>query len=282
MTTSKNIESEKFDHIAVVLRGQYRMWDYTKERIFYVYEKLAKKIDWYIATWDDTPPEHIARFSKDFKDKNLVHINLTPFHDLYWESFASASYLQNSIVPFVEPNSEKYDVIFDQRTDVLTFRTPKESRTPEIKTNILYTAFPPEQVNITFSVSNSQINFEGLVIDDRGYMCDFETYKFLASRFTIKRDPTVLPEHMLFKFCIENNIQMPGGSWVNHIVIRPEIMNDYPQIPDPYDLEKFEEFKQQCNDSIQRWAQIPKRDRKKIIDKHGLDYRDYEISSSSA
>jgi hypothetical protein len=200
---------EKHSRIAVVIRGQKRVWDYVKENIFFNYSLIAHNIDYYFVTWESPVNSSIV---SDFLDKNLVKFLELPTdenYELYGNAFDSPSFFAHSILPYIEAVS--YDFIFDQRTDTFLFRRA----TPLIKSTTALYAHG--------KIFTNSIHL-GNQIGDCGFMSDIVTYKLLSNRYLHNINRPKTPEAHLYNYCIANDIIILENSlYFSYAIVRPNI-----------------------------------------------------------
>ena len=57
----------KLKHIAVVLRGHVRTWNFCAPKVFDFYNQIAEDVDYYFIVWDTSNTEGIKETFKDQK-----------------------------------------------------------------------------------------------------------------------------------------------------------------------------------------------------------------------
>ena len=255
----------KYNHIAVCIRGQKRTWDSCKLNQFYYYNKIAHNVDYYFATWADAEIDS-SQIKKDFDGKNLIEFIEVPLHSQYSSSWAAPAWLTYNIVPFkkVRERSVKYDAVFDQRTDCIIWSVWEPFALDEMT---MYTPEPP------FNNDQSRISlgFGERGITDYGCMSDSHTYDLLGYRFFERDTFDLSPEERLLTYCKEHNIDMPGLCVVNHMPIRPDICRDFKE---PI-IEVTNDIVARLNESHNIWKSIPLEEKVQILHDHNLSTSDF-------
>lgn len=100
--------------IAVVIRGQFRTWDFCKKQTFHVFESRYSDIDWYFITWEDSVTEkHKQSLLTDFENKRaeikILHRDETGNNS--WNSQRRLGYE-------ISDKVSNYSQVFELRPDV--------------------------------------------------------------------------------------------------------------------------------------------------------------------
>lgn len=256
----------KYNHIAVCIRGQKRTWDSCKLNQFYYYNKIAHNVDYYFATWDDSEINS-SQIKQDFNGKNLVEYIEVPLHSHYLNVWAGPAWLSYNTVPFkkVRERSVKYDAVFDQRTDCIIWSVwePFELDEMTMYTPLMPFNNGPERIALGFGTRG---------VTDYGCMADSRTYDLLAYRFVDIKTYGLAPEERLLNYCHTNNIDMPGMCIMNFIPIRPDICRDF---KDPI-ITVTPDTLTRLNQSHTIWTNIPLEEKLQILQDHNLAISDFQ------
>ena len=255
----------KYNHIAVCIRGQKRTWDSCKLNQFYYYSQIAHNVDYYFATWDDSEINS-SQIKQDFNGKNLIEFIEVPLHSHYKTHGSAPAWLSYNIVPFkkVRERSVKYDAVLDQRTDCIIWSAWEPFILDEM------TMYTPE---MPFNNGSERIalGFGKSGVTDYGCMVDSQTYDLLAYRFTEPDTDLAPPETMLEDYCQRNNIDMPGMCVMDYMPIRPDICRDF---KDPI-IEVTPDTVTRLNESHTIWKNIPLEEKLQIFKNHNLVVSDF-------
>jgi hypothetical protein len=255
----------KYNHIAVCIRGQKRVWDSCKLNQFHYFNQIAHKIDYYFTTWEDSNIDS-AKIKQDFDGKTLVEYIEVPLHSHYSSPWSAPAWLTYNTVPFkkVRERQVKYDAVFDQRTDCIIWQMWEPF---ELDAMTMYTPEPPFNNN----ADRIALGFGIRGITDYGCMSDSNTYDLLAYRFINPDDFTHSPEEQLQNYCTDNNIDMPGLCVINHLPARPDICRDF---KNPI-IEINTDIINRLNLSHTIWKNIPLEEKLQILQDHNLNVDDF-------
>jgi hypothetical protein len=259
---------KKYNRIAVIIRGEKRVWDYVKHNHFFYYERIAELIDFYFVTWE-TPTNNPEDIKKSFEGRNLVKLlELPQDKNIYgvYSAWYSPALMCQSIVPYLEEREQfvKYDAVFDQRTDTVIWI---QRETFEVAPMTMYTPGP------LFENSGDKAKKSGSWgITDYGYMSDSETYKLLSTRLndTHENRGYQSPEWHLAVFCQDRNIAMPGGSVMNMIAVRPDICRDL-----EHPIKHIDDLISRFNRSHPLWQSLPLEEKIQICKDYNINIDEY-------
>ena len=256
---------KKYNKIAVMIRGQLRTWNFCKHNHFYVYEKIAHQVDYYFATWDDADYD-LAAIKRDFDGKNLVELIECPLHEVYFTAWTGPAWLNYNLSLYRNAHGQKYDAVFDQRTDTLNWL---QWEPYEIEPMTMYTPDPP----FRNSQERIDLGYGSTGVTDYGFMSDSHTYDLLSQRFIIMATTgKESPEHCLEDYCKEKNIDMPGGSILNQQVCRPDIFIDY---KDPI-IMVTPDIIERLNRGINLiWKTLTREQKVALCESNGISVNDY-------
>lgn len=257
---------KKYNRIAVIIRGQKRIWDYVKHNHFFYHERIAENVDYYFVTWE-SPTNDTEGIKKSFEGRNLVKLLELPPNKSMHGAWSAPAWMCHSIVPFLEEREQyvKYDAVFDQRTDTVIWI---QNDPFEVKPMTMYT--PGPEFNNS-GPDTKRIGSWG--ITDYGCMCDSETYKLLATRFNDPHENRGYesPEWHLAVFCKERNIAMPGGSVMNMIAVRPDICRDL-----AHPITQIDTLISRFNRSHPIWEALTLEDKIQICKDYNIDITEYK------
>jgi hypothetical protein len=257
--------------VAVFLRGNRRVWNYTKENIFSFCDGLAEQVDYYVAMWCVQKSYQIVNSMKDdFKDRNLRCFQLLNNHWEYnaWEGPAYLS----SILNKEKINEElfsgvQYDAVLDTRPDVVFRKLPSYIEINyTIDKNTLYTVNPsPKEV---------EPGVFKLFLEDYFLVSDSETFDLMATRYT---HPTVYSNTQisLGVAAEKKGITLKGINWIETSIVRPSLMDS--GIPASKILTP--EWGSTKRNGLE-WASYTNEEKIRISQKHRIDLEDYKCSGS--
>lgn len=257
---------KKYFRIAVIIRGEKRLWDYIKHNHFFYHERIAEHVDYYFVTWASATNDSEG-IKKSFEGRHLVKLlELTPNKNIYGAWYAPA-WMCHSIIPYLEEREQhvKYDAVFDQRTDTVIWIQQDPF---EVQPMTMYTPMPE------FNHSGDKTKTEGTWgVTDYGCMCDSETYKLLATRFNDPHDNRGYesPEWHLAVFCHDRNISMPGGSVMNMIAVRPDICKDL-----EHPITEIDTLISRFNRSHPNWVAFTLEEKIQICKDYNININEYK------
>jgi len=286
---------KKYNHIAVMIRGLPRTWNYAKHSIFYTYSKIAYNIDYYFSTWDlDYIDENVIRY--DFKGKNLVALVKCPIIEEYRDVFRSPGWFSYNLLPAMRLRDQEiqYEAIFDQRTDCINYIFGDHF---DITPNTYHTEWVcPEQRSIRH-------------VCDCNFACDSNTYEKLALRFLKtemelgqvnwrdldfnwsnairSNNPILLPgktiilntEAVMFNFIRQARIEIKVNRLINSILCRPSMIE---KCPDPLQIcflpRPWEWYRFFSNGIVNEWDTMNNEDKVNLCLKHNINPSEYFLS----
>lgn len=249
------------EHIAVMLRGHIRTFSYTHDLIFRFFDKIAKNVDYYIATWK--PSSAYLNPYKYFRDRNLVvYKNIDVMSDFY-SCWLSPALLSLVLLPYKKQRERtvKYDAVFDTRFDVAPFllggsiNAPKKIYKP--RENTIYT----HQYELQ---NNRHTNSLDIAVSDWFFMMDSKSYDTMIERITV--EDKYGSQIGYFKFAKENKININLCDYFCPIMVRPDMMN-----LDKTDVRLLANLKQQhCN-----WGRTSYYEKLRILEENRVCIFDY-------
>jgi hypothetical protein len=256
---------KKYNKIAVMIRGQLRTWNFCKHNHFYTYEKIAHHVDYYFATWDDAGYDFTA-IKRDFDGKNLIELIACPFRQIYGTAWCGPPWLSYNLSLYRNAHGQKYDVVFDQRTDTLNWL---QWEPYEIDPMTMYTPDPP----FKNSDERTALGYGASGVTDYGFMSDSHTYDLVSQRFKIMtKVDKKSPEYRLENYCLEKNIVMPGGSVLNQQVCRPAIFLDH---KDPIIIVNPDIIERLNTGLSLIWKKLTREQKVHLCESNGISANDY-------
>ena len=226
---------EKYNNIAVFIRGHKRMWDYTKKNLFESYDHLSENVDYYVALWD-TAELDLDKIKSDFVGKNLIACITPPLFESFSGSWKSQGWLPYNLLPYkkMREQSITYDAVFDQRTDsiITDYYICKKF---VLEPMILYSQWPvstTDEIDYSGTGITTTHPFPLKTIKDYGFMCDSKTFDILTYRFAFFEDLNVPVEHLLYNYCIKNKIEIKKKHPLKSCIVRPTFCSN-PDINHP-------------------------------------------------
>ena len=219
---------EKYNNIAVFIRGHKRMWDYTKKNLFESYDHLSENVDYYVALWE-TSELNIDKIKLDFVGKNLIACITPPLYESFSGPWKSQGWLPYNLLPYkkIREESVTYDAVFDQRTDtIITEYYACEKFILEPMT--LYSQWPissTDEVTVSGGLTTTH-PFPLKTIKDFGFMCDSKTFDILTYRFAFFEEQDVPVEHLLYNYCKKNKIEIKKKHPFRSCIVRPTLCSN--------------------------------------------------------
>lgn len=119
--------------IAVVIRGQYRTWNFCKQQLFHVFETRYTDVHWHFVTWQDSVNhERQSMIEQDFHDKQL-HLTIINREGQDYNSWSG----QRRLGMEVAEKLSNYPTIFELRPDVFLDMND-DQKFPDNTPNTLY------------------------------------------------------------------------------------------------------------------------------------------------
>jgi hypothetical protein len=213
--------------VAVFIKGNLRVWNYTKENIFAFCDSLGEQVDYYVALWYvQKSHNRIAVTSEDFKGRTLKCFKMLDSHWNYnaWEGPAYLSSLLN-----IEKINEElwsnvqYDAVLDTRPDVV-FNKLTDVTAPE-----------PWSVGTTKLELEPVGTWQGL--EDHVFFTDSPTSTLFAGRQHYGNHPGVDGHHKLLKYCNMTNLKPFKTTQFECKIVRPTICDQYLSVPPNIDMQ---------------------------------------------
>lgn len=248
-------------HIAVMIRGHLRTWNYNKQVIFDFYDSIADNVDYYFATWGMYDPAVISSVQQDFAGKNLIKLLTVPVvSDIYngWTGPGLFSYL---LIPYKRQREKKvkYDAVFDMRPDVIIGLRDQNIICPEPKT--LYTTHFNNQREILIDPSSKFC----IGLADHFFVTTSEVYDIMSHRYIIFAIEG--PHIAIQRICEAEGINACTISWINVEMTRPNCFDDVP------DSRKY------IGSERRDWIVLSSEEKIQLLNRHGIKIEDYMTDS---
>ena len=250
-------------HIAVIIRGHLRTWNYTKQVSFDFYDSIADNVDYYFATWQIYDPVVMHNVEKDFEGKNLIKLLTLPVNvDNYngWIGPGLSNYL---LIPYKKQREKQiqitYDAVFDTRPDILPYMHPVPAIPPEPRT--LYTTYFNNQREMLYD-PKSEFH---IGLGDHFFMMTSEVHDIISQRYILKAAHG--PHIELQRMCESAGINVCNLSWASAEITRPNCMDEVPDPSKYYTVQRSE------------WGSISSEKKKECLLRHNIKLEDYITNS---
>lgn len=256
-------------HIAVVLRGHIRTWEYNYKAIFDFYDSIAENVDYYFVTWRmgqfyDKPI--VDSFEQN--NKRLIKL-LDVFDEANYNSWKGPSWLNYSIIPYKlqREREVKYDAVFDTRPDII-YEKIKNKSILDIQPNTLYTT--------GYVCQLGPDNKQHIGVDDHFFVSSSEVHNRMNTRHVYTDD--IGCQAKILEFTRDENINVVNLDWVTASIVRP---NAFVSKPDPktYFNNKIEPSYSVIG---QQWIDMPYNEKLSILQQYNIRIEDYQTSSITA
>jgi len=258
------------DNIAVMLRGHIRTFGYTHDLIFKFFDKVAKNVDYYIATWKPSST-YLSPYGF-FKGKNLVAYKNMDIVQDYYSCYLSPAFLSLMLLPDKKQRERqvKYDAVFDTRFDVAPFLLKDKTSSAKIEKTILK---PRPNTVYTFQYelhNNPSTNLLDIAVSDWFFMMDSPTYDKLIERMAV---PDIHSSQIgYFKFAVDNNINVNICDYVYPIMVRPDML-----YTDKTKGNLFQSLKEQHGN----WGRLGYFEKLRILEENRVSSFDYITDAST-
>jgi hypothetical protein len=216
---------EKYNNIAVFIRGHKRMWDYTKKNLFESYDQISENVDYYVALWD-TAELDLDKIKSDFVGKNLVACITPPLYESFSGPWKSQGWLPFNLLAYkkIREESVTYDAVFDQRTDTIIteYYACEKFILEPMNLYSQWAISSTDEVTVIGGLTTIH-PFPLKTIKDFGFMCDSKTFDILTYRFAFFEDSTVPVENLLYNYCIKNKISITHKHPFCSSIVRPTL-----------------------------------------------------------
>jgi hypothetical protein len=246
-------------HIAVMIRGHLRTWNYTKNVMFDFYDSIADSVDYYFATWEMYSTHTMAGVVNDFAGRNLVKLITVPPTVINYTSWIGPGLFSSLLVPYKKQREKyvKYDAVFDTRPDVIHQLLGDNIIDPE--PNSLYTTYFNNQRENT-----PEIKFH-IGMADHFFMMTSEVYDIISQRYILRAEHG--PHIELQRICESESINPCSIGWVNAFISRP---NHLDELIDPY---RF------ILAMARDWRCLSSSEKRECLVRHNIDFADYMTGS---
>ena len=259
------------NHIAVILRGHVRTWDYTRPVIFDFYDSIAKNVDYYFVTWTH---ENMHRKSLEdtFDGKNLIKLLYVDIGDeSMYNNWNGPAWLNYNVLPYKHQREKevKYDAVFDTRPDIIYHVTNPDIVLPP-EENVLYcTGYTNQPCPITGKMY--------LGMQDCFFVSTSKVHDIMNERFIQWNN--IGCHSMLMQIATDNNFTTAQLNWAEDSIVRP---NAFDRIPDPYDFFLWRKTGYGLKEIEQEWMHMASEDKIQFLSKYGIKEMDYRTVSFGA
>jgi len=254
------------NHIAVFLRGHMRTWYYLAPAVFDFYNSIAKNVDYYVSTWQQSGVR-MTDIEKSFEGQNLVKAILVPVDDRFYTSWNGSGWLNFNLLPYkkLREQTVKYDAVFDSRPDIISRVAPY--RIPDIITE-------PEEDTLHVSgltIQKSYLdNKKHVAIRDHFLMSTSKVFDIMSYRFTEKDDHG--SQIQFLKYIDKWNLELNTIPWVESIITRPNQIFIAPNSKDYFTLSDEGALRE-------NWIDIPTEKKIQILTENDIQLADYMTDS---
>lgn len=244
--------------VAVFLRGNRRVWNYTKENIFTFCDGLAEQVDYYVAMWSVQKTFHVVNSMKDdFKDRNLKVFEVLNSHWTYnaWEGPAyMSSLLNNEKINEELFSGVRYDAVLDTRPDVV-FNQLDEIKQPE-----------------PWSVGSTRLELERVGgwqgMEDHVFFSDSPSSSLFSNRGAYRNQPGLDGHHKLLKYCDNANLTPFKITEFESKIVRPTIADHCFSVPPKVDMNTVQI-------AMNSWERMSTSGRIEILEHTGISIDEY-------
>jgi|TARA_R110001606_G_scaffold308649_1_gene455532 hypothetical protein len=237
---------KKMKHIAVVLRGHVRTWNFNAPKVFEFYDSIADNVDYYFTTWDSSNTDGIEG---TFKDQNLIHFQILShtfensiltqgdWKGKWYNGQLGPPYMNIMVLPHLRRREKqlgnKYECVFDTRPDVLPVTQKilfgddagKEISIIKPEPNSIYITGLEIQVNLS---SDNPASAEDIAIQDWFLYMGSDEFEKFSMRYhsdnfiyTMNTGPGCQIE--LREYIAQNQMYLCIQDWSKGYMIRPNV-----------------------------------------------------------
>jgi hypothetical protein len=259
------------NHIAVVLRGHIRTWEYTRPAIFDFYDSIAKNVDYYFVTWN-YEGAHRKTIEDAFIGRNLIKLLYVHIgENEHYDNWKGPAWLNYNILPYKHQREKEvtYDAVFDTRPDIIYNITNSEIVLP-----------PEDDVFYCTGYTNQPCPDTGkmfLGIQDCFFMSTSKVHDIMSERFIQWND--IGCHSKLVQVASDNNITTAQIKWLQESIVRP---NSFELIPDPFDYFKYRKTGYGLRQIEQGWMNLSSDEKIRILQKYNIKEMDYRTVSIGA
>lgn len=272
------------NHVAVMLRGHVRTWHFTCNQVFNFYESIAKNVDYYFITYDNS---NHRKIESTFKNKNLITLQIFPqeFNNFkFYDSWRGPAAMSEFLIPWLKRREQelvnkydyRYDALFDTRPDV--YPEQKKYLFGE-KTGTFIPPLRPQPNCIYAPILelHAAANREtiDLAMQDWFMMMLPEVYEAMSKRafmnlYEVHDAPGCQIEYI--EVAREHGFNMCTMDWVNACMVRPSVFElSWWDSHDWSSIVKANE----------KWSDILTEEEKIILcERYGIEISDYKDSKS--
>lgn len=259
------------NHIAVVLRGHTRTWEYNRPVIFDFYDSIAKNVDYYFVTWN-FENAHRKTIEDAFEGKNLIKLlYVDKGSDAYYDNWKGPGWLNYNILPYKHQREKEvtYDAVFDTRPDIMYRVTNRDIVLP-----------PEDNVFYCTGYTNQPCPDTGkkyLGVQDCFFMSTSKVHDIMSERFAHWNDIG----------CHSKIVQIAKGhgfttakiNWVEDSIVRP---NAFELVPDPFDYFNYRKTGYGLRHIEREWMNSTSEEKLRILKKYNIKEMDYRTVSVGA
>lgn len=251
-------------HIAVIIRGHLRTWNYTKQISFDFYDSIADKVDYYFATWQMYDPVVIHNVIQDFEGRNLVKLLTMPITNENYNGWVGPGLSNYLLIPYKKQREKqiKYDAVFDTRPDILPYMKSGPVIPPESRS--LYTTYFNNQREMLYD-PNSEFH---IGLGDHFFMMTSEVHDIISQRYIL--EAAYGPHVELQQICESEGINACNLSWAGAEITRPNCMDE---VPDP--SKYYTAWRRD-------WGSISSEEKMECLIRHSIKIEDYITGSKTS
>ena len=260
--------SQPFNHIAVVLRGHMRTWNFLREHNFRFFKSISTNVDYYLSTWD--LPNHTQDKKQEiidsFNDETLVKALFVNTSEFYQGTGLTAGWLTTKLLPFKKhrETTVTYNAVFETRPDIIVRQYPDTK------------IFKPEN-NTFYSIRTTPIETEFGVrdfLEDYFFMMSSDVFDVVSRRYHVQ-DSFKNTQVTIGEFIKRQGYQIKDVTWADPVIIRPSVLElgiDTDSV--------FDSSLDIANKNSPKWIDYSTEQKIKVCNQFNIDLEDYRCSGS--
>jgi len=260
--------SQPFNHIAVVLRGHMRTWDFQRKHNFKFFKSISTNVDYYLSTWD--LPNYTEAKKQEiidsFNDETLVKALFVKSNEFYQGTSLTSGWLTTKLLPFKRHREKTvtYDAVFETRPDIIVQQYPGTE------------IFKPKD-NTFYSIRTMPIETEFGVrdfLEDYFFMMSSNMFDVVSRRYHVQ-DTFKNTQVTLGEFIKRQGYQIQDVTWADPVIVRPSIL----ELGISTEI-FFDSSLDIANKNSPTWVSYSNEHKIKVCNQFGIDLEDYLCSGS--
>lgn len=259
-----------YNHIAVILRGHVRTWKYIHTNIFKFYKSLARSVDYYFISWEDSIIDSDVPTTFTNNGENLekiIYLSNKSVDVNIYNGFTGPSRMCWELVPWIRQKQKitKYDFIVETRPDIFPFHNETFSYPFYLEPNTMYV--PHLEIH-----NNGLTGLDEIAVPDWLLIYDTHSFETMAQRYIY--NDHIGAQIQWVHFAKQEGIKISIMRQFGTFITRPSVYSVDMNL-------EIQLLKSEIGNSIGKWNNSSHQEKLEIIKQARLSLFDYMTRPSS-